>query len=68
MVTSICYSFDPIFDILDTTGHPVAQGRVGDTITGLVPGIYTVLVHGPDSVITIEQVSVDSGEITLVEL
>jgi Ca-activated chloride channel family protein len=59
---------DPIFDILDTTGHPVAQGRVGDTITGLVPGIYTVLVHGPDSVITIEQVSVDSGEITLVEL
>ena len=56
------------FDVLDDTGRRVAQGRVGDTITELVPGIYTVLVNGSNSVITIEKVHVDSGEITLVEL
>jgi Mg-chelatase subunit ChlD len=56
------------FDVLDDTGRRVAQGRVGDTITELVPGIYTVLVYGLNSVIKIEKVHVDSEEITLVEL
>ena len=58
---------DPIFDILDTTGHPVAQGQVGDTISGLVPGVYTILIHREKPPITIENVIVSAGEVTVVK-
>jgi len=58
---------DPIFDILDTTGHPVAQGQVGDTISGLVPGVYTLLIHREKPPITIENVIVNAGEVTVVK-
>jgi phosphoglycolate phosphatase-like HAD superfamily hydrolase len=57
----------PIFDVLDASGHPVAQGQVGDTISGLVPGVYTLLIHREKPPITIENVIVNAGEVTVVK-
>ncbi len=57
----------PIFDVLDAAGHRVAQGQIGDTISGLAPDTYTLLIHREEPPITIENVIVNAGEIAVVK-
>lgn len=58
----------PSYRILDDNGRVLEEGKIEETISGLLPGVYSVIVETGNSEIRIDDVSVEPKKITILDL